>query len=80
MRYCPARLKQTGRTDQHEQVYVDLVPDPGLHALDNFASRLSQSEGVTETLTVILASAVCTALRSSTTALRVSRVTTASSK
>jgi hypothetical protein len=44
--------------DRHEQVYVDLVPDPEVHALDNFASRLSQSEGVTETLTVILASAV----------------------
>ena len=39
-------------------MYVDLVPDPEVHALDNFASRLSQSEGVTETLTVILASAV----------------------
>jgi GAF domain-containing protein len=44
--------------DPHEQVYLDVVPDPDIHALDNFADRLAQSEGVTETLSVILTSAV----------------------
>ena len=42
----------------NEQVYVDLVSDPDVHVLENFASRLAQSDSVTETLTVILASAV----------------------
>jgi len=42
----------------NEQVYVDLVSDPDVHVLENFASRLAQSDSVTETLTVILTSAV----------------------
>jgi GAF domain-containing protein len=39
-------------------VYVDLVPDPDLHAKDAFVHQLEHSENISETLEIIVSSAV----------------------